>query len=132
MGRKKKDQLYVRLTTVAYIVTFIKSYQQDYRFVGYSDWTIMLKYLANPEHYRTTKDYYNNIVTNFVKISEYARYKCKKEGKLYPCNSLEIDMFKSCYIITFDGDLTIVDFFDFNNNGEHVQQIFRTIDSLLK
>jgi hypothetical protein len=37
---KKKDQLYVRLTTVAYIVIFIKSYQQDYRFVGYSDWTI--------------------------------------------------------------------------------------------
>jgi len=120
-AEKKKDQLYVRLTTVAYIVTFIKSYQQGYRFVGYSDWTIMLKYLANPGHYHTTKDYYNNIVTNFVKISEYARYKCKKEGKLYPCNSLEIDMFKSCYITTFDRDLTIIDFSDFNNNGEHVQ-----------
>ena len=91
----------------------------------------MLKYLANPEHYRTIKDNINTYV-NFVKISEYARYKCKKEGKLYPCNSLEIDMFKSCYITTFDGDLTIIDFFDFNNNGEHVQQIFRTIDSLLK
>ncbi|UZO07431.1 uncharacterized protein OCT59_027715 [Rhizophagus irregularis] len=36
-AENKKDQLYVRLTTVAYIVTFIKSYQQDYRFVGYSD-----------------------------------------------------------------------------------------------
>src|SRR6266480_1739235 len=34
---KKKDQLYVQLTTVAYIVTFIKSYQQGYRFVSYSD-----------------------------------------------------------------------------------------------
>ena len=128
---RKKDQLYNRLTTVAYIVTFIKSYQQGYRFVGYSDWTIMLKYLANPEQYRTTKDNIN-IYVNFVKISEYAQYKCKKEGKLYPCNSLEIDMFKSCYITTFDEDLTIIDFFDFNNNGEHVQQIFRTIDSLLK
>ena len=92
----------------------------------------MLKYLANPGHYHTTKDYYNNIVTNFVKISEYARYKCKKEGKLYPCNSLEIDMFKSCYITTFNRDLTIIDFSDFNNNSEHVQRIFWTIDSLLK
>ena len=33
----KKYQLYNRLTTVAYIVTFIKLYQQDYRFVSYSD-----------------------------------------------------------------------------------------------
>ncbi|GBC45514.1 uncharacterized protein OCT59_013437 [Rhizophagus irregularis] len=131
-AEKKKYQLYVRLTTVAYIVTFIKSYQQNYRFVGYSDWTIMLKYLANPGHYHTTKDYYNNIVTNFVKISEYARYKCKKEGKLYPCNSLEIDMFKSSYITTFDRGLTIIDFSDFNNNYDYVQQILWTIDSLLK
>jgi hypothetical protein len=131
-AEKKKDQLYVRLTTVAYIVTFIKSYQQDYKFVGYNDWTIMLKYLANPGHYRTTKNYYNNIITNFVKISEYARYKCKKKGKLYPCNSLEIDMFKSSYITTFNGGLTIIDFSDFNNNDEHIQQILWTIELILK
>jgi hypothetical protein len=92
----------------------------------------MLKYLTNSEHYCTTKDYYNNIVTNFVKSSEYARYKCKKEGKLYPCNLLEIDMFKSSYITTFDGGLTIIDFSDFNNNCEYVQRIFRTIESILK
>ena len=114
------------------MVTFIKSYQQGYRFVGYSDWTIMLKYLANSEHYCTTKDYYNNIVTNFVKISEYAQYKCKKESKPYSCNSPKINIFKSCYISTFNRDLTIIDFSDFNNNGEHVQRIFQTIDSLLK
>ena len=131
MGRNKKYQLYNRLTTVAYIVAFIKSYQQGYRFVTYGDWSIMLKYLTNPKYYRTTKNNINTYV-NFVKISEYARYKCKKEGKLYPCNSLEIDMFKSCYITTFDRDLTIIDFSDFNNNGEHVQRIFQTIDSLLK
>src|SRR5205814_8418375 len=128
----KKDQLRKRLTTVAYMVTFIKSYQQDYRFVGYSDWAIMLKYLANPRYYRTTKDYCNNVNVNFVRTSEYARYYCKKEGKPYPCNSLEINMFKSCYISTFDRGLTIIDFSDFNNNGEHVQRIFWTIDSLLK
>jgi hypothetical protein len=131
-AEKKKDQLYVRLIIVTYIVTFIKSYQQDYRFVGYSDWTIMLKYLANPGHYCTTKDYCNNIITNFVRTSEYARYICKKEGKPYPCNSLEINMFKSFYITTFDGGLTIIDFSDFNNNCEYVQQIFRTIESILK
>ena len=49
-----------------------------------------------------------------------ARYKCKKEGKLYSCNSLEINMFKSCYITTFNRDLTIIDFSDFNNNSEPV------------
>jgi hypothetical protein len=94
----------------------------------------MIKYLANPEHYHTTKDYYNNIVTNFVKISEYVQYKCKKEGKLYPYNSLEIDMFKSSYITTFDGRFTIIDFSDFNNNYEYVQlqRILRTIESILK
>ena len=119
-AEKKKNQLYVRLTTVAYIVTFIKLYQQGYRFVGYSDWTIMLKYLANPEHYRTTKDNIN-IYVNFVKISEYTQYKCKKKGKLYLCNLLEINIFKSSYISTIDGDLTIIDFSDFNNNCEYVQ-----------
>src|SRR6266498_1782870 len=115
-AEKKKYQLYIRLTTVAYIVTFIKSYQQGYRFVSYGDWTIILKYLTNPEHYCTTKDNIN-IYVNFVKISEYARYTCKKEGKPYPCNLLEIDMFKFCYITTFDGRLTIIDFSDFNNNS---------------
>ncbi len=118
-AEKKKYQLYIRLTTVAYIVTFIKSYQQGYRFIGYSDWTIMLKYLANPEYYCTIKNNIN-IYVNFVKISEYIRYTCKKEGKSYLCNLLEIDMFKSCYITTFDKELTIIDFSDFNNNSEYV------------
>ena len=81
----------------------------------------MLKYLANLEHYYTTKDYYNNIVTNFVRTSEYVRYYCKKESKLYSCNSLEIDIFKSSYITTFNEGLTIIDFSDFNNNCEHMQ-----------
>ena len=91
----------------------------------------MLKYLANPEHYHTTKDYYNNIVTNFVRTSEYARYYCKKEGKPYSCNSLKIDIFKSSYITTFNGGLTIIDFSDFNNNCEYVQRILQIIESIL-
>src|SRR5581483_8145623 len=128
-AEKKKYQLYIRLTTVAYIVTFIKSYQQDYRFVSYGDWTIMLKYLANPEHYRTTK-YLNNDNVNFVRTSEYARYYCKTYGKSYSYDSLEIDMFKSCNITTFNGESTIIDFSDFNNNCEYVQRILRTIESI--
>ena len=75
----KKDQLRKRLTTVTYMVTFIKSYQQGYRFVGYSVWTIMLKYLTNPGYYHTTKDNINTYV-NFVKISEYTQYKCKRKA----------------------------------------------------
>jgi acyl-ACP thioesterase len=92
----------------------------------------MLKYLANPRHYRITKVYYNNIVTNFVKISKYVQYKYKKEGKLYPCNLLKIDIFKSSYITTFNKRLTIIDFSDFNNNCKYVQRIFQTIESILK
>ena len=92
----------------------------------------MLKYLANLRYYRTTKDYCNNVNVNFVRTSEYARYYCKKEGKPYPYNSLEIDIFKSSYITTFDGRLTIIDFSDFNNNCEYVQRILRTIESILK
>ncbi|GBB86197.1 hypothetical protein RclHR1_12630014, partial [Rhizophagus clarus] len=121
-AEKKKYQLYIRLTTVAYIVTFIKSYQQGYRFVSYGDWSIMLKYLANPEHYRTTTDSIN-IYVHFVKISEYIRYKCKKAGKPFSCNSLEIDMFKSDYIPTINGGGTIIDFSDFNNN--FIQRAYR-------
>ena len=124
----KKYQLYIWLTTVAYIVAFIKLYQQDYKFVGYSDWTIMLKYLANPEHYRTTKDI-NNIYVNFVKSSEYRRYRCKIVGKPYLCNLLEINYFKTGYISINEGSIS-VNFSDVNNNCEYVHWVFQTIDSL--
>ena len=67
----KKYQLNKRLNAVAYIVAFIKSYQQGYRLVSCGHWSFMLKYLTDPEYYRTSKDG-NNIVVNFVKISEYA------------------------------------------------------------
>ena len=94
-------------------------YKQGYRFVTYGDWSIMLKYLTNPEYYRTTKDNINTYV-NFVKISEYTQYKCKKKGKLYSCNSLEINILRSSYISTINGVLTIIDFSDINNNVEYV------------
>jgi hypothetical protein len=67
----------------------------------------MLKYLINPEYYCITKNNINTYV-NFIKISEYARYKCKKEGKLYPYNLLEINMFKFFYISTINRNSTII------------------------
>jgi hypothetical protein len=123
----KKYQLYNRLNTVAYIVTFIKLHQQGYRIVTYGDWSIILKCLANPEYHCISK-IDNNIVVKFVKSSEYARYMHKKAGKQYPCDSLKIDYFKSGYI-AIEGESNIIDFSDFNNNCEYVQRIFRTIDS---
>ncbi|GET63312.1 hypothetical protein GLOIN_2v205859 [Rhizophagus irregularis DAOM 181602=DAOM 197198] len=81
---------------IAYIVAFIVLHQQGYRIVTYGDWSYMLKWLSNPEYYRIN-EYYNNGNVNFVKSSEYARYRCKITGKPYPCDSLEIDYFKSEY-----------------------------------
>ncbi|RGB24211.1 hypothetical protein C1646_773403 [Rhizophagus diaphanus] len=68
----KKYQLYNRLNTVAYIVTFVKLHQQGHRVVTYGDWSLILKCLANPEYHRISK-VDNNIVVNFIKSSEYAR-----------------------------------------------------------
>ncbi|RIA78742.1 hypothetical protein C1645_842449 [Glomus cerebriforme] len=127
----KKFQLYNCLNTVAYIVTFIKLHQQGYRIVTYGDWSLLLKCLANPEYHRISK-VNNNIVVNFVKSSEYARYICKKAGKQYLCDSLEIDYFKSKYSTIIEGKSSIIDFSDFNNNCEYVQRVFWTIESILK
>ncbi|CAB4431749.1 unnamed protein product [Rhizophagus irregularis] len=112
----KKFQLNNRLNAVAYIVAFIKLHQQGYRIGTYEDWPFMLKCLANPEYHHISK-VNNNIVVNFVKSSEYARYMCKKAGKQYPCDSLEIDYFKSGYT-TIEGKTKIIDFSDLNNNSK--------------
>ena len=92
----------------------------------------MLKYLTDPEYYRISQDG-NNIVVNFVKISEYARYYCKEKRKPYPCDSLEINIFKSNYCLHIpQRGSTIIDFSDFNNNCEYVQRVFQVLNSLLK
>ncbi|CAG8777323.1 20072_t:CDS:2, partial [Rhizophagus irregularis] len=95
---------------------FIVLHQQGYRIVTYGDWSYMLKWLSNPEYYRIN-EYYNNGNVNFVKSSEYARYRCKITGKPYPCDSLEIDYFKSEYGFTIEGKFNIIDFSDSNNNS---------------
>ncbi|PKK68072.1 hypothetical protein RhiirC2_782747 [Rhizophagus irregularis] len=77
----------------------------------------ILKCLANPKYHCISK-VNNNIAV--VKSSEYAQYMCKKASKQYPCDSLEIDYFKSCYISTINRDSTIIDFLDINNNVEYM------------
>ena len=103
-------------------------HQQGYRIVTYGDWTFTLKCLADPEYYRISKINNNNVL---VKSSKYAQYMCKKAGKQYPCDLLEIDYFKSGYI-TIEGKFNIIDFSDLNNNCKYVQQVFRVLNSLLK
>ena len=90
----------------------------------------MLKWLSNPEYYRIDK-YLNNGNENFVRSSEYVRYKCKLAGEYYQYNLLDIDYYKT-ENISINEETTTIDFSDSNNNCEYVQQIFQTIDSLLK
>jgi hypothetical protein len=90
----------------------------------------MLKWLSNPEYYRIDK-YLNNGNENFVRSSEYARYKCKLAGKHYQNNLLDIDYYKTGNI-SINGEYTTIDFSDSNNNCKYVQRIFQTIDSLFK
>ena len=124
---KKKEQLSNRLCFVSYIVAFIELHRQGYRIVEYSGWTYMLKWLSNPKYYRINE--FGN--ERIVKSSEYTRYYCKIAGKPYPCDSLKINYFDSGYFY-FQGKDVNIDFSDSNNNCEYVQQIFQTIDSLLK
>ncbi|CAG8592081.1 1249_t:CDS:2 [Ambispora gerdemannii] len=98
---KKKEQLRERLGIIAYIVAFIVLHRQDYKIVNYDDWSYMLKWLPNPGYYRIN-EYTNNGNENFVRFSEYERYRCRIAGKQYPCNSLKIDYFQSGYF-TIEG-----------------------------
>ena len=95
-------------------------HQQSYRIITYGDWSYMLKYLANPEYHHISK-VNNNIVVNFVKSLEYAQYMCKKAGKQYSYDLLEINYFKSEYATIIEGKSNSIDFSDFNNNYEYVQ-----------
>ncbi|GBB96352.1 hypothetical protein RclHR1_27330003 [Rhizophagus clarus] len=129
-AEKKSEQLWRRLNNVAYIVAFIELHLQGYRIVKYSDWSYMLKWLSNPEYHRIDK-YLNNGNENFVRSSEYTRYKCKLAGKHYQYNLLDIDYYKTGNI-SINREYTTIDFSDLNNNCKYVQRIFQTIDSLFK
>ena len=87
---KKKEQLSNRLCLVSYIVAFIELHRQGYRIVKYDYWSYMLKWVSNPKYYRIDK-YLNNGNVNFIRSSEYVRYKmCKLHGKIDSCNSLKM------------------------------------------
>ena len=68
------------MNNVTYIVAFIELHLKGYRLIIYGNWSYILKLLANPEYYHISK-VNNNLVINFVKSSEYARYMHKKAGK---------------------------------------------------
>ncbi|PKY58493.1 hypothetical protein RhiirA4_480461 [Rhizophagus irregularis] len=113
---KKREQLWERLNNVAYIVAFIELHRQGYRIVEYSGWSYMLKWLSNPEYYRIDK-YLNNGKENFVRSSEYVRYKCKLAGKHYQYNLLDIDYYKTGNI-SINGETTTINFSDLHNNSK--------------
>jgi len=116
---KKKEQLSNRLCLVSYIVAFIELHRQGYRIVKYDYWSYMLKWVSNPKYYRIDK-YLNNGNVNFVRSSEYVRYKCKLAGKHYQYNLLDIDYYKTGNI-SINGEYTTIDFSDLNNNCKYMQ-----------
>ncbi|GES87135.1 hypothetical protein GLOIN_2v1489014 [Rhizophagus clarus] len=124
---QKREQLYEQLGLVSYIIVFIGLHWQGYRIAEYSEWTYMLKWLLNPEYY------YINELSNesIIRNSEYMQYYCKMHGKPYPCDSLKIDYFNSESFYFQEKDV-IIDFSDFNNNCEYMQQVFQVLNSLLK
>src|SRR2546421_12014193 len=64
----KRNQLYGRLYTVAYLATFRVLYQQGYIIIRDTAWYNMLKWLQNPEFYLIDKKY------NFIRISDCEKY----------------------------------------------------------
>ena len=70
----KKNQLYRRLCTVAYIATFRVLYQQGYIVVRSTGWSDMLKWLQNPKYYHINKKYN---FENIIRILDCEKYRDK-------------------------------------------------------
>src|SRR3954451_7492577 len=70
----KRNQLYRRLCTVAYLATFRVLYQQDYIVVRGIAWYNILKWLQNPEFYLIDKKYN---FENIIRISDCEKYRGK-------------------------------------------------------
>src|SRR3954465_10667903 len=115
---EKEVQLRLRLTNIALILFLKLLYQQGYIIIRGSiwevEWTDMLKWPRNPEYYHIDK---KSNSKNFVRISEYKKYKCKELGA---CDS----MMKFPALIQLY-NTTIVDLLDIDNNCEFVRQIFQ-------
>ena len=77
----------MRLTNIAFILSLKLLYQQGYiviRGLLWNDkWTDMLKWSQNPKYYHINKKYnfgHKVICKNFIRTSEYKKYRCKELG----------------------------------------------------
>src|SRR3954465_10271316 len=89
---EKEVQLRLRLTNIAFILSLKLLYQQGYIIIRGSiwevKWTDMLKWPQNPEYYHIDKKSnfaHKALHKNFVRISEYKKYRCKELGT---CDSM--------------------------------------------
>ena len=113
----KRNQLYGRLGTVAYIATFRVLYQQGYIVVRSTGWSDMLKWLQNPKYYHINKKYN---FENIIRISDCEKYKGKSTEIQRICQFLPLEFL---YYI-HEKDVTM-NFSDLDNNSELVCQIFQ-------
>ena len=109
----KRNQLYERLCTVAYLATFRVLYQQGYIVVRGTAWYNILKWLQNPEFYLIDKKYN---FENIIKISDCVKYRGKSVEIERICRFLPSEFLY--YIHRKD---VTVDLSDLDNNSELVR-----------
>ena len=113
----KRNQLYGRLCTVAYLATFRVLYQQGYIVVRGIAWYNILKWLQNPEFYLIDKKYN---FENIIKISDCVKYRGKSVEIERICRFLPSE-----FLYYIHGKDVTVNFSDLDNNSELVRQIFQ-------
>jgi len=113
----KRNQLYGRLCTVAYLATFRVLYQQGYIVVRGTAWYNILKWLQNPEFYLIDKKYN---FENIIKISDCVKYRGKSVEIERICRFLPSE-----FLYYIHGKDVTVNFSDLDNNSELVRQIFQ-------
>ena len=113
----KRNQLYGRLCTVAYLATFRVLYQQGYIVVRGIAWYNILKWLQNPEFYLIDKKYN---FENIIKISDCVKYRGKSVEIERICRFLPSE-----FLYYIHGKDVTVDLSDLDNNSELVRQIFQ-------
>ena len=115
--KAKKNQLYRRLCTIAYIATFRVLYQQGYIVVGSTGWSDMLKWLQNPKYYHINKKYN---FENIIRISDCEKYRGKSTEIQRICDSLPLE-----FIYYIHGKDVTINFSNLGNNCELVRLIFQ-------
>ena len=115
-AKAKRNQLYGRLGTVAYLATFKVLYQQGYIVVRGTGWSDMLKWLQNPEYYCIDKKYN---FENIIRVSDCEKYRGKSTEIQGICDSLPSEY--RCYI---HGKDVTINFLDLDDNCELVCRIF--------